>query len=380
MWRELPYDKYVFFNMLVETGGGLEHKNSTMLMASAWTTRSDDAFYGNPNANPPQSGWISLLSHEYFHVWNVKRLRPRELGPFDYEAENYTEGLWIGEGLTSYYSELALLRAGLIDRSNYLARLSGAIAELQSQPGRLVQSVAESSYDAWIKAYRPDENSPNTGISYYTKGSVMGFLLDARIRQATGDGKSLDDVMRLAYQSYSGDSGYSSRNFRDCVEQIAGPAVAAWVEKAENQTADFDYTGELAHFGLRFGAPAPPPARNDNREKQVKGWLGAETRADGASVFVTGVRRGTPAFEAGLNVADEILAIGDRRIDATLWSKLGEYYQAGEAVELLVARRGVLIKIPITFREEPQPSWKLEVLPNPSKAQRASLDAWLGPR
>ncbi len=380
MWRGLPYDKYVFFNMLVEAGGGLEHKNSTTLMASAFTTRSDDAFYGNPNANPPQSGWISLLSHEYFHVWNVKRLRPRELGPFDYEAENYTEGLWIGEGLTSYYSELALLRAGLIDRGNYLARLSGAIAELQAQPGRLVQSVAESSYDAWIKAYRPDENSPNTGISYYTKGSVMGFLLDARIRQATSDAKSLDDVMRLAYQRYSGASGYSSEDFRECVERVAGPAVAAWVEKAENQTADFDYTGELAHFGLRFGEPAPAPASDGNREKRIRGWLGAETRVDGASAFVSGVRRGTPAFEAGLNVGDEILAIGDRRIVAALWPQLGEYYQAGEAVELLVARRGVLIKIPITFREEPQPSWKLEVLPNPSSAQRASLEAWLGPR
>jgi predicted metalloprotease with PDZ domain len=268
----------------------------------------------------------------------------------------------------------------LIDRGNYLARLSGAIAELQAQPGRLVQSVAESSYDAWIKAYRPDENSPNTGISYYTKGSVMGFLLDARIRQATGDAKSLDDVMRLAYQSYSGASGYSSKDFRECVEQVAGPAVAAWVEKAENQTADFDYTGELAHFGLRFGEPAPAPASDGIREKRVSGWLGAETRVDGASAFVSGVRRGTPAFEAGLNVGDEILAIGDRRIAAVLWPQLGEYYQAGEAVELLVARRGVLIKIPITFREEPQPSWKLEVLPNLSSAQRASLDAWLGPR
>ncbi|MCL4781394.1 MAG: PDZ domain-containing protein [Bryobacterales bacterium] len=380
MWGELPYEKYVFFNMLVEAGGGLEHKSSTVLMTSALASRSDDAFYGNPNAKPPQSGWLSLVSHEYFHVWNVKRLRPRELGPFDYEGENYTESLWVAEGLTSYYADLALLRAGLIDRDNYLARLSGAIAELQTQPGRLVQSAAESSYDAWIKGYRPDENSPNSGISYYTKGNVMGFLLDVRIRQATGNTKSLDDVMRLAYQRYSGESGYSAEEFRGCVQEVAGAAVAAWVEKAERQTADLDYSEALGHLGLRFRVPTPIPTRESGRERAVRGWTGAETRVNGASVFVTGVLRGTPAFEAGLSADDEILAVGDRRINASLWPKLGEYYHAGETVEMLVSRMGQLIRLPIRLREEPRLSWQLEVLPNPSNAQRDSLDAWLGAR
>lgn len=380
MWGELPYEKYVFFNMLVEAGGGLEHKNSTVLMTSALASRGDDAFYGDPNAKPPQSGWLSLVSHEYFHVWNVKRLRPRELGPFDYEGENYTESLWVAEGITSYYADLALARAGLIDRDNYLGRLSGAIAELQTQPGRLVQSVADSSYDAWIKAYRPDENSPNSGISYYTKGNVMGFLLDTRIRQATGNAKSLDDVMRLAYQRYSGASGYSAAEFRACIQEIAGPAVAAWVEKAEQQPSDFDYAGALDHFGLRFRTPAPPLARSGDRAKPVRGWMGADTRVNGASVFVTSVLRGTPAYEAGLSVEDEILAIGDRRITAALWPKFGDYYHAGETVELLVARLGQLVHLPVTLREEPRPSWQLEVLPNPANAQRDSLQAWLEPR
>lgn len=380
MWGEIPYEKYVFFNMLVEAGGGLEHKNSTMLMTSALTTRSDDAFYGNPNAKPPQGGWISLASHEYFHVWNVKRLRPRELGPFDYEGENYTGSLWVAEGITSYYADLALARAGLIDRDDYLARLSGAIAELQTQPGRLVQSAAEASYDAWIKAYRPDENSPNSGISYYTKGNVMGFLLDARIRQATGDAKSLDDVMRLAYQRYSGDAGYSPEDFRGCVREIAGPAVAEWVEKSEQQITDFDYNEALDHLGLRFRAPAAPPARNGERERPARGWLGVETRVNGASVFVTSVLRDTPAFDAGLSVDDEILAIGDRRITATIWPRLGEYFHAGETVEMLVARLGQLVRLPIAFREEPRRSWQLEVPPNPSNAQRDALSAWLGLR
>lgn len=380
MWGQLPYERYVFFNMLVEAGGGLEHKNSTMLMTSALASRSGDAFYGNPGAKPPQGGWLSLVSHEYFHVWNVKRLRPRELGPFDYESENYTESLWVAEGITSYYADLALLRAGLIDRDNYLARLSGAITDLETQPGRLVQSAAESSYDAWIKAYRPDENSPNSGISYYTKGNVMGFLLDARIRQETRDAKSLDDVLRLAYQRYAGAHGYRPEDFRDCVREVAGPNVAAWVEKAERQVTDLVYNEVLDHFGLRFRAPATPPAGNAGRDQTVRGWLGAETKVNGASVFVTAVLRGAPAFDAGLSVDDEILAIGDRRIAASIWPRLGEYYHAGETVEMLVARLGQLVKIPVTFQEEPRRSWQLEALPNPANAQRDALDAWLGQR
>lgn len=380
MWGQIPYERYVFFNMLVEAGGGLEHKNSTTLMTSAWTTRSDDAFYGNPNAKPPQGGWLSLLSHEYFHVWNVKRLRPRALGPFDYEAENYTPSLWVSEGLTSYYADLALVRAGLITPEDYLVRLSGAITEIQSQPGRLVQSVAESSYDAWIKGYRPDENSPNTGISYYTKGTVMGFLLDARIRAATGDRKSLDDVMRLAYQRFSGDTGFTPGEFRDCIRETAGREVAEWVEKLENEAADFDYTAELAHFGLRFQPPASETARDGEHEKQPAGWLGAGTRVNGASVFIASVPRNTPAYEAGLNVDDEILAIGDRRVSATFWPRLGEYYRPGDTAELLVARRGALVKLPATFRAEPVFSWRLETSPGQTQAQRASLDLWLSAR
>lgn len=381
MWHGLPYERYVFFNMLVEGGGGLEHKNSTVMMASAWSTRNDDSLYGNPSTTPPRGGWISLVSHEYFHLWNVKRLRPKSLGPFDYENENYTESLWICEGITSYYDELALYRSGLISRDSYLARLSGTIAALQDRPGRLVQAAAESSYDAWIKGYRPDENSPNTGISYYTKGNVMGFLLDARIRKATNDEKSLDDVMRLAYQRYAGPVGYTPEDFRDCVKEVAGAAVAAWLASAETQTADFDYTEELTYLGLRFHpAPAKSGSGDASQKKPAKGWLGAQTRVNGASVFISGVLRETPAYDAGFNVDDEILAIGDRRISAALWPRLADYYSAGDQVEVLISRRGTLMKLPVTFGEAPRPSWRLESVPNQTEAQKAALDAWLRAR
>ncbi len=176
MWGELPYRKYVFLNLLTEGSGGLEHRNSVCLMTSRWAT---------PHAQGLPLGWLGLVSHEFFHVWNIKRLRPVELGPFDYEHENYTRSLWIVEGITDYYGPLTVRRAGLSATEEYLASLSEAIHTLQSTPGRLVQSAEQASWDAWIKLYRPDENSVNTTISYYTKGAVVGWLLDARIRHAT---------------------------------------------------------------------------------------------------------------------------------------------------------------------------------------------------
>jgi predicted metalloprotease with PDZ domain len=362
MWRGLPYDKYLFLNMLVEAGGGLEHKNSTVLMASALTTRNEARY----------RRWLGLVSHEYFHVWNVKRLRPVELGPFDYENENYTQGLWVAEGFTSYYDDLALHRAGLMTQTQYLNAISGTIASLHDKPGRLVQPVAESSYDAWIKSYRPNENSPNTGISYYTKGAVIGFLADARIRKATNDERSLDDVMRLAYQRYGGERGFTAKEFSDCVRELAGSAVADWMDRAATSTEDFDYAEELAHYGLRF-ARAPGASANGPR----RGWLGAETRNDGQSVIITGLRRETPAYVAGLNVEDEIIAIGDRRVNANLWPQLGEYFPADETVEMLVSRRGKLVKLPVTFGEEPRSSWRLEPDPGATSVQKAALAKWL---
>ncbi|HEY7493439.1 MAG TPA: M61 family peptidase, partial [Candidatus Tectomicrobia bacterium] len=189
MWGTLPYDRYVFLNLLTEAGGGLEHKNSTVLMASRWQTRSRRSYLD----------WLGLVSHEFFHVWNGKRLRPVELGPFDYENEVYTRSLWVVEGITSYYTELGVRRAGLCTNEEFLERLSRLIDRLQATPGRLVHALDMASYDAWIKFYRNDENSLNTTISYYTKGAVVALLLDAIVQQATAGTRCLDDVMRLAY-------------------------------------------------------------------------------------------------------------------------------------------------------------------------------------
>lgn len=358
LWGSVPYQRYVFFNLLVEAGGGLEHSDSTVLMSSRWRTGTRRDYLG----------WLSLVSHEYFHAWNVKRLRPVELGPFDYENEVYTPNLWVGEGFTDYYDGLMVRRAGLSTREEYLEQLSNTIRDLQTTPGRLVQSASQSSYDAWIKLYRPDENSPNSTISYYTKGGVVAFLLDARVRAATGGARTLDDVMRLAYQRHSGERGFTTAEFRQAASDVAGTDLSAWFATAVDSTEELSYEEALDWYGLRF---RQVDARTD------KGWLGATTKNDAGRLVITQVRRGTPAFEAGLNVEDEILAVGDFRVRPEQLDARLEQYRPGQRVSVLVARRDQLQRIEVTLGTEPAREWSLEVRPDATTEQRARLAAWL---
>jgi predicted metalloprotease with PDZ domain len=359
MWGFLPYDKYVFFNMITEAGGGLEHKNSTVLMTSRWHSRVRKDYLS----------WLALVSHEFFHVWNVKRLRPVELGPFDYENEVYTKNLWIAEGITSYYTELGVRRAGLCTPEEFFERLSNLIERLQTTPGRLVHALEMASYDAWIKFYRNDENSPNTTISYYTKGAVVAFLLDARIQAATGGTQSLDDMLRLAYARYAGEHGFTREEFRALAQEVAGSDLSAWFTHALETTNELDYTEALDWFGLCFKpAPAVTPE---------KAWLGLVTRTDNGRLLVSQVHRQTPGWQYGFNVDDEILAIDDYRVLPQQWEARLAHCRPGEQITVLVARRERLQRLAVTCGAEPAKRWQLEVHPEASAVQRARLTAWL---
>jgi predicted metalloprotease with PDZ domain len=362
LWGSLPYDQYLFLNMITEAGGGIEHKNSTLLMTNRWTTRTRKAYLS----------WLELCSHEYFHAWNVKRLRPIELGPFNYQSEVYTRALWISEGFTDYYGELLVHRAGLSTRDEYLEALSNQIEGLQTTPGRLVRSAAQASFDTWIKQYRPDENSPNVSISYYTKGAVIAFLLDAKIRGATNGAKSLDDVMREAFAKYSGERGFTLEQFRDVAERVAGTDLEAFWHRTVESTEELEYDEALEVFGLAFKPPEPPKP-----DKPARAWLGAATRNENGRLLVSQVRRGTPAHEAGLNVDDEIIAIDDYRVRADRLEDRLEQYAPGNKVSFLVARREHLVRIPVTLGTEPLKTWRLRIAPTPSEAQQHQLAVWL---
>ena len=240
-WGALPFKRYLFLNVFRQGGGGLEHKDSTLLTSSAARMATPQAYLG----------WLSFVAHEYFHAFNVKRLRPVELGPFDFDQAPVTKSLWISEGLTTYFADLMVHRSGLSTRAEYLDGLSSQIEALQKQPGRLLQSVEQSSVEVWNNSNSGVGNADST-VSYYVKGDVMGFVLDARIRKATGDRKSIDDLLRLAYRRYSGHRGFTPQQFQDAASKVAGQDLSEWFRHAAQSAEELDYREALDWFGLRF--------------------------------------------------------------------------------------------------------------------------------
>jgi predicted metalloprotease with PDZ domain len=238
---ELPYDRYVFLNVFRRGGGGLEHANSTLLTTSSRAMATPASY----------RAWLNFATHEYFHAFNVKRLRPVELGPFDYEAPPSVSSLWFSEGVTSYYSAVLLARAGIGSADDLLAHMSSRIARLQNSPGRLLQTLEEASLHVW------DTGSSGIGggettVSYYLKGEVAAFLLDARIRNTTDGKHSLQDLMIRSYQRYGGERGFAPEELQATAEEIAGTSLADWFHRTLASTSELDYDDALDCYGLRF--------------------------------------------------------------------------------------------------------------------------------
>ena len=357
MWRSLPYDHYWIFNAVVEASGGLEHADSTLIMTNRFLTRSRASYVR----------WLETVAHEFSHVWNVKRLRPAALTQYDYENESYTRELWFAEGITDYYGSLLPSRAGVFTEDEYLSSLSQQIRTLETTPGRELQSLEDSSFDAWIRAYRPDENSPNVSVSYYTKGHVVAFLLDAAIRRETRNMRSLDDVMRLAHERLI-DRGISRQTFESILAEVGSKELVPLARHMLTTTAALGYRPALEYFGLRFRAD-PSPSRAD---------LGITTSVANGRISVRTPLREGAAWKAGLQSEDEILAIDRVRVlpealDSRLWS-----YAPGDRIEVLVARRGAIIEIPVVLGATSSSSWRLEPDPGASPVQLANRAAWMG--
>jgi predicted metalloprotease with PDZ domain len=264
LWGFLPFKRYVFLFVFRRGGGGLEHRNSSLLTSSAAARRTPASYLS----------WLNFVSHEYFHAFNVKRLRPVELGPFDYEEPPRTTGLWVAEGFTCYYEGLVTTRAGLGSTRDFLSRLSGHIDRLQKTAGRREQTLEQASLDVWTSSFSGIGGGGKT-VSYYVKGPVVAFLLDARVRRVTRGARSLDDVMRLAYRRHAGAKGFTAEQFRKAAEDVAGADLGPWLKKAVASTEEPDYGEALDWFGLRL-------ARGDGATKswrlEVRGDATAEQR------------------------------------------------------------------------------------------------------
>lgn len=360
----LPYNHYSFIVHLVDgRGGGLEHRNSVTNQVDRWTFQPERSY----------ERFLALTSHELFHVWNVKRLRPAALGPFNYRSENYTRLLWLMEGATSYYDELLLVRAGLLTPERYLERLAEKIVLLQSQPGRLLQSVEQSSFDAWIKLYRPDENSANSSISYYLKGALVCLLLDMSIRARSGGARSLDDVMRLLYKRYpfSGPGLPEQSAVQAAVEEVIDAeegAFNAFFQRYISGLDELDYAPALAVVGLEL--------RWQRRGPQA--WLGLSVKRQGERTLVSSVRSDGPAYAAGICADDELLALDGWRIgDEKLNARLAER-RAGQSATLSLFRGDRLLELPVTLAAAPPDGLELAPSATRSAAQVQAYQAWLG--
>lgn len=367
----LPMKRYVFFIYATDKGrGGLEHKASTALLYPRTGFAS-------------AKGWedfLTLCAHEYFHLWNVKRVKPQALVPFDYSQENYTELLWFFEGGTSYYDNLVTRRAGLMSGQRYLTRFGESLTLLHTTPGRRVLPLVEASQIAWTKHYRPDENSANSAISYYLKGEIVCALLDLHIRQATGDQKSFDDLLRGLWSRYGDESGVPEGGIEAAAEALGGAGLRDFFNHALRGTQElsydvFNHVGLEVKFRPRESASdkggTPPRGRGD----KIEGWIGVVPR--GGSTLA-GVLEGSPAMAAGLYADDEIVALDGVKCDAPGLTQRLESRKPGETAKVTIFRRDRLLEVPVTVAAKPADGVYLQKVENPTDAQRRAYEAWLG--
>lgn len=324
VFGENPNEDYLFIiHNLTVGSGGLEHKKSTTLEVERWTYDSDNYL-----------GFISLVAHEYFHLWNVKRIRPKSLGPFDYNNENYTDLLWVMEGFTSYYDELILRRAGFYSQDDYMNRIVGTINYVENQPGNKVQPVAHSSYDAWIKAYRHNENSVNTGISYYSKGQILAAMLDLYTIKKFNGKKSLDDFMQKLYTDFykKNDVGFTEDEFQKTLEAFIGEDMGWFFDHYVYDTNEIDYKKFFEGVGINIF--------NSNTDSTP--YLGIRTQNQGGKLVITTVYKSSAAETQGLSVNDEIIAVNGYRVNQSEFNYLTGYFSKGDSFEVLVSRDNIL--------------------------------------
>ncbi len=355
---EIPYRRYVFLS-IGPGRGGLEHANSSAL-----------SFEANGLETPEgRRRWLAFVCHEYFHLFNVKRIRPIALGPFDYDRENYTDLLWFSEGVTVYYEGLILNRAGLFTRDDVLKQFQASISAYENSPGHLFQSATAASFDTWLQSFLRPGNASNTTISYYDKGAALGILLDLAIRNASQNRRSLDDVMRTLYRVYAKEKkrGFTDAEFRQTCETAAGASLAEIFEYAST-VGDIDYPKYFAFGGLAIDLePKPVPGA----------WLGVSIQDQDGKLIISRVEWGSPASLAGLSDQDELVALGGRRMDSKSVGEALTRRNPGETVKVLVARGSQMREFEVVLGRKTARSFALKPLASPTPLQAEILKDWL---
>lgn len=362
MFGELPVKQYLFMTLVgTNIYGGLEHKDSTALMCSQHELPQ---MHDKKRENGADQKFITkdyrrflgLCSHEYFHLWNVKRIKPQAYHDNDLSAEAYTRQLWIFEGITSYYDDLALVRSGVITPESYLELISDTLNRVRNQAGRLKQSLAESSFDAWIKFYRPNENTPNTVVSYYAKGALTALALDITIQTKTEGRVSLDDVMRQLWKEFGNEKqGLPEGEFEKICERVSGLHLKSFFDSWVRGTGDQPITSLLLGVGLKSETHV------DKSEHKITNNFGCDVVMQGPMIVVKTVHNDSAAEKAGLAAGDELVAFEGVKLNRKSLANLYKQYQSGERGELTVFRQERLLKLNIRLMESMKQKWTLAI-------------------
>ncbi|PSO64623.1 MAG: peptidase M61 [Cyanobacteria bacterium QH_2_48_84] len=361
IYQGLPYQKYLFLLHLSGSGfGGLEHKNSCSLNYPRFGFRARDKY----------NRFMQLVAHEFFHLWNVKRIRPEALETFDYEQENYTTSLWFCEGTTSYYDGLIPLRAGIYDAKAFLEGLSKDITRFQTTPGRKVQPLSESSFDAWIKLYRRDANSDNNQISYYLKGAMVSLLLDLLIRARHENSLSLDDVMRQMWESFGKEEvGFTSQQLREVLESVAQIDLGEFLQRYVDGTDELPFNEYFQPFGLQvLGVEDEEPTPR----------LGVKVATENGKETIKFVEADSPAGRAGIDAGDELLAVDGMRVTAEQLSDRLKDYQADDTISVTVFHQDELQTHSVKLAQPQPSSYQIVPVDSPSDEQKKRFTDWLG--
>ncbi len=357
MFGGLPYEHYDFILHASNGYGGLEHKDCTVLLYNRLGFRKEENYLQ----------FINLVAHEFFHTWNVKRIRPQALEKFDYDQENYTGSLWFSEGTTSYYDQIFPLRANLYDAKHYLKLVSKSITRLQTTYGRNVQSLYESSFDTWIKLYRPDANTHNSQISYYLKGELVSMLLDLLIRTKTNNLRSLDRVMQIMWERFGKkETGFSEADLHSVIESVAGVDLSSFWNDYLYGTKELDYQYYLEPFGLELRSAI-----------QDVPFTGMSLRAKNGFAEVEKVQFGSPAQQAGISAGDSLLAIADIRVTADSFSERLRDFAIGDSVPMTLFQQDLLKTVQVKLQEPVASQFELVQVANASPSQELNLKVWL---
>lgn len=383
LFGELPVDRYLFLTTVVGEGyGGLEHRFSTSLLAN----RDDLPQAGDERPGEGYRRFLGLASHEYFHLWHVKRIRPRALMEGGLDREVHTRLLWAFEGITSYYDDLALVRCGAIDERAYVEMLAQAITRVLRTPGRLMQTLAESSFDAWTRFYKQDENAPNAIVSYYAKGALAALALDLTIRRGTNGTASLDDLMRAMWERHGRTGiGVEERGIEALAEEISGLDLRAFFARALDSTEDIDLAGLLADVGIGLRMRPARDARdqggiaNGSAEPvRPRPVLGVRLQSAGADAVLAAVFTGSAAQRAGLSAGDTIVAVDGLRAARDNLDALIGRVPEGARVTVHAFRRDELMTFEVHPRAPTSDTCELSLLLDVPKEALRRRAAWLG--